>query len=861
MEARKITLRIDGRPVEASAGSTVLDAARMAGIYIPSLCAHRDLKPVGACRICLVKVGGVGGFPPACTTAARDGMEVSTTDEELQRLRREILKLILLEHPSSCLICVDREPCESFRGGPEKSGKVTGCMFCSSRGGCELADVVRYVGLTELDYPTKYKNLPLEREDPFYDRDYNLCILCGRCVRMCQEVRGARAIEFAGRGIETVITPPYGGRHVDGACTFCGSCIDVCPTGTLAPRATKWFGQPERAQSSVCPHCGLGCRLMLGERRGRLVSAKPDWESPPTRGYLCAKGRFGVVELVHSNKRRRIPLVRKDGGAPAEVSWEEGTEFVAARLAPYKEGRFAALVSPDSTNEDAYVLAKFARLVMGSNSVVTDDPDFVSRAEERICERLGATGALATVGDVEGASTLLVIGGDPAATHPALEVAIKRAADRGGRVYIANRWHSVTSRRAGEKILLSPGGQLSFLGALVRVVGEKRGGGGIAGWADLEASLSGETLEQAARRAGVAAQDVSEIGDALWGGSSVLVFGYHLMRDPQALDMLMNLALLLGLGEGGRCGLLPLWQRSNAVGSAASGARPNLLPGPALASDPRAIAALGDLWRGRIPSRPGRDLRSVVEGIGSGEIRALYLTGGFPQPELLAKLECLVLQSPFEDGLERYATAVFPAAVFAEVGGTVTNIEGRTQELCSVVRAPAMSRAGWETVAEIARRMGAAGFEYADWRAVSGERREVCKTLAGPGRAELVRCEALAEPEADDRLPFLLLPPVGDLRCYNSSLAALVRGFSDIYPSNVVLLAKADLKRLSVAPGDRVMVAGLNGRIEGVAEGSADMPSGCVMILNAKTDGFGLDTTAVAVRVEKLSETAGRECG
>ncbi len=239
------TIYIDGKKIEFDGkGETILDVARAAGIYIPTLCDHDELESYGGCRLCIVQVEEMRGFPPACTTAAKDGMEVKTSTDDLMNLKRNILQLLLMEHPSACIICEETERCTEYRPQPYKSGSITGCTTCPSRYICDLRSVVENLGIKELDYEPQYKEIPVERDDPFFDRDYNLCILCARCIRVCDDVRGTSAITYTNRGHETRVDTAFGGSHIDSGCWFCGACIDVCPTGSLFPRLTKWTGAP-----------------------------------------------------------------------------------------------------------------------------------------------------------------------------------------------------------------------------------------------------------------------------------------------------------------------------------------------------------------------------------------------------------------------------------------------------------------------------------------------------------------------------------------------------------------------------------------------------------------------------------------
>jgi formate dehydrogenase alpha subunit len=364
-----ITVTINDRQIEAPEGMTVLEVARKGGIYIPTLCYHESLASYGGCRLCVVEIEKMRGFPTACTTPATDGMIVRTDTPQLQEFRRGVLELILTEHPHQCLTCDRRERCGPFDICLRNVAVTERCVLCPKNGRCELQEVADYIGIKEVTLPYEYKNLPVHTEDPFFERDYNLCILCGRCVRVCQEVRGAGTIAFTYRGSQALVGTAFDKPLQDAGCQFCGACVDACPTGALVEKERKWKGKrAERAVLTTCPYCGVGCQLELQISDNRIIEVLPDRANEVNRGQACVKGRFGIQEFVHHPDRLTSPLIKRNGRFE-EATWDEAITLIAGKLGSYKSDEMAVITSAKGTNEDNYVAQKFARAVLGTNNV------------------------------------------------------------------------------------------------------------------------------------------------------------------------------------------------------------------------------------------------------------------------------------------------------------------------------------------------------------------------------------------------------------------------------------------------------------------------------------------------------------
>jgi len=872
-----IRLTIDGQEVEAREGMTVLETAQLAGIYIPTLCSDPDLEPYGACRLCIVEIEKMRGLPAACTTPVTDGMVVHTNTPAVNDVRCTTIELLLADHPSDCLVCDRKQHCQPSDICLRSVAVTERCITCPKNGQCELQEIVDYLGITELPFRKTTRLLPIDTSNPFFDHDPNKCILCGKCVRICNEVQGVGAIAMTFRGYSSQVSTFGDKLLIDSNCESCGECVVHCPVAALIPKKTE---RPTEEVETTCPYCGVGCGIYLGIHNGQVVNVRGRRDGTVNNGSLCVKGRYGF-EFIHHQDRLKTPLIKKDGDF-AKATWDEALDLVADTLGGYKADELAVISSAKCTNEDNYIAQKFPRVVLGTNNI-----DHCARlchapTVAGLVQSFGSGAMTNSIGEIGDARCILAIGTNTTEAHPIIGLEVKRAVGKGTKLIVANPREIDLVRFAHLWLQNKPGSDVALLMGMMRVIVDED----LLDQAFIEErcenfdafrkSLKGFDLDFMERITGVAKDKLVEAARLYATDKpSTILYATGITQHSHGTDNVIataNLAMLTGNVGKPSTGVNPLSGQSNMQGACDLGALPNVYTGYQAVSAPNIREKFETAWGCSLPTEPGLTITEIIEAAHRKEIKAIYLIGENPavsEPDIghaveaLENLEFLVVQDIFLSETARLADVVLPAASFAEKDGTFTNTERRVQRLRKAIEPVGDSRPDWWITCQLGSRMGSKGFRFAhpsqimeeiasltpSYGGISYKRLDdgglqwPCPTQDHPGtpilhtklftrgKGRFIPLEYKPPMELpDDEYPLVLTTGCNLYHFHTGTLTKKVKGLNILRGEELVEMNSENASSLGIADGEMVKVISRRGEVVAKAKVTDVLPVGAVFM-------------------------------
>lgn len=711
---------INDQPFEFQNGDTILQFIKryFEEDYVPTLCDAPNLKPFGSCRVCSVEVAlqkdGGRKTQASCHTPVMENSFIYTHSEAILKLRKNIIELVLTDHPLDCLTC-------------------------EVNNNCELQDVAAKVGVRKVRYPEGKNHLDREKDlsHPYMTSDFSKCINCYRCVRACEEVQGELVLSMAGRGFDSHIIKSFETSFMESDCVSCGACAQACPTSAISDVfESKSIVGTEKTRT-ICTYCGVGCNLEVSTLNGEVKSIRAPFDAEVNAGHTCLKGRYAFSFYKHPD-RIKTPLIRRNGEL-VPATWDEAYDFIAEKLTSIKKeygpDAIAGISSARCTNEENYLMQKFIRAVIGTNNIDCCARVCHSPTALGMQRSFGTGAATNSIEDLKHTNCIMIIGANPTDGHPVTGAKLKQFAMKSKTTIVIDPRETEIARYATYHLQLQPGTNVALLNMMLYYIIaegledknfiENR----TEGYNEFKEQILNLNIDELESITGVDRHLVRKAAIAYASAGNAMSFhGLGVTEHSQGsytVMLISDLAMITGnIGRKG-VGVNPLRGQNNVQGAADMGCQPHQGAGYLDAYNPEINKHYEDFYQTKIPLGKGLKIPEMFEASIDGKLKALWLMGeDVVQTDpntnkviaAMQNLDLLVVQEIFMTETAKYATVILPASSFLEKSGTFTNGERRIQRVQKVVEPLPGTKPDGQIVAEIMQRMG---FPQADYDAAT----------------------------------------------------------------------------------------------------------------------------------------------
>jgi formate dehydrogenase major subunit len=785
MIEQPFTIRINDREFPSQPKQSILQVAKTNGYYIPHVCYHEQMGAIQSCDTCMVEVNGE--LKRSCATEAEPGMKVDSITPRAKDAQLEAMQRLLQNHELYCTVCDN------------------------NNGNCTLHNTAEFLQVEHQKYKFEPKPYPPDHTNPFYRYEPDQCILCGRCVEACQDIQVNETLTIDWSMERPRVLWDNGLPIDESSCVSCGHCVNVCPCNALMeksmlgeagyltgipneillpmidltkevePGYQEIFAISEveaamrksriKRTKTVCTYCGVGCSFEVWTKDREILRIQPQVEAPVNGISTCVKGKFGW-DFVNSEQRLTKPLIRQ-GDRFVEATWDEALELVADKLGDIKKKHgpdsIGYIASSKCSNEENFIFQKFARAVMGSNNVDNCSRYCQSPATAGLLRTVGIGGDAGSIYDIAASDLTMVIGANPAESHPVLATRVKRAHKLSGQklIVVDLRQHEL-GVRADVFLRPKPGTDLIWLSAVTKYIVDQ-------GWHDQSflqnrvngieeyiASLDKYTLDYAEKMTGLTQQELINMASMIHEAKSVCILWamgvtQH-MGGTDTSTAISNLLLITGNYGRPGTGAYPLRGHNNVQGACDFGTMPAWFPGYEAVQDEKVRARYEKAWGVELPGNPGLNNHQMVEAIHDGKLKAMYLFGedmAIVDSNInhvhaaFEKLDFFVVQDIFFSKTAQYADVVLPAAPSLEKDGTFTNTERRIQRFYKVFEPLGDSKPDWQIIQDAANRLGA-NWNYTHPGELMAEAASLAPIFAGVSYERLEGWNSLLWPVAPD---------------------------------------------------------------------------------------------------------------